>query len=383
MFALAATLNYLDRSLLSNFAPRIRAEFHLTNQDYGWLLSAFYIAYGLAAPGIGWFLDWVGIEAGMAVSLAGWSIATLLTAYTGSFGQLVATRIGLGVFESASFPAAGKLNAMYLPPENRAIGAAVTQVGISLGTSAAALIAARALHWRSPFLICGALGMAWIPLWLWVRRSVPAPYAVPAQTGASVRLLRDPRLIVLSIANAFWMLSYGVWTGWSTNYLVDRFHLTPQSAAFYGWFPPIAPIVGGFAGGWLSRAFIRRGRDVAYARQTAILISAIGCLSTLLVPLCPTPLLASAAIGLSWFWAVAGSVNLYTIPVDIWGPERAGTAVSALVFSFGLGQALVSPVVGRMVDRAGYGGVFWLVALPPLLAWVMIRWGVRGRTALP
>ena len=32
--------------------PRIRAEFHLSNTDYGWLLSAFSLAYALASPAV-------------------------------------------------------------------------------------------------------------------------------------------------------------------------------------------------------------------------------------------------------------------------------------------------------------------------------------------
>ena len=57
VFALSSTWNYLDRLVLSAAAPRIRAEFHLSNMDYGWLLSAFSLAYALASPALGWFLD--------------------------------------------------------------------------------------------------------------------------------------------------------------------------------------------------------------------------------------------------------------------------------------------------------------------------------------
>jgi len=55
------------------------------------------------------------------------------------------------------------------------------------------------------------------------------------------------------------------------------------------------------------------------------LVSAIGCLVTVLVPLSSTPLWAMLAISASYFWVTAGSVNLYTIPVDIWGGRHAGT----------------------------------------------------------
>ncbi len=62
------------------------------------------------------------------------------------------------------------------------------------------------------------------------------------------------------------------------------------------------------------------------ARVFAVFVSAIGCLVSVLVPFCPTPLVALVPVSLSYFAIVAGSVNIYTIPLDIWGGEHAGTA---------------------------------------------------------
>ncbi len=114
VFALSSTRNYLDRQVLVSAAPRVRAEFHLTNTDYGWLISAFSIAYALASPGVGWMLDRIGLEIGIVYAVALWSLSSALGALTRTFGQLVSTRVALGAFESAGVPAAGKLNAIYL-----------------------------------------------------------------------------------------------------------------------------------------------------------------------------------------------------------------------------------------------------------------------------
>ena len=47
VFCLSSTLNYLDRLLLASVAPVIIKEFHLTNEDYGWLGSALALSYAL------------------------------------------------------------------------------------------------------------------------------------------------------------------------------------------------------------------------------------------------------------------------------------------------------------------------------------------------
>jgi ACS family hexuronate transporter-like MFS transporter len=78
-------------------------------------------------------------------------------------------------------------------------------------------------------------------------------------------------------------------------------------------------------------------------------------------------------IACSYFSVTAGSVNLYTIPLDIWGGEHAGSAISALVFAYGLLQAGVSPLIGGLVDRFGFAPVCWMAALPPFAGWLMLR----------
>ncbi len=375
-FALASAWNYLDRLTLSAAAPRIRAEFHLTNTDYGWLLSAFALAYALASPVMGWFLDRLGLERGICWAVGLWSLATAFCGWSRSLGQLVASRVFLGIWESVGVPAAGKINAIYLEPKDRAIGAAMTQVGLSIGGIGAPLLVASMAGWRSPFFVCAALGLGWIPVWLAVRRRVQ-PYAVVAPQSASLRgameLLREPRLLRLVAANILWMGIYTLWSNWTTLYLVHQYNLTTAQAAAYAWFPPLASTLGAFAGGWISRRAIVRGSANVPARVLGTLVSAAGCLVTLAAPAMPTALLATAVIAASYFWATAGSVNLYTIPVDIWGGERAGMAISALVFAYGLLQTAISPLIGFLVDHYGYTPVCWLVALPPLAGWWLLR----------
>ena len=43
VFVLSSALNYLDRSILTQLAPLLKGEFHLSNQDFGYIVSAFSI----------------------------------------------------------------------------------------------------------------------------------------------------------------------------------------------------------------------------------------------------------------------------------------------------------------------------------------------------
>lgn len=373
-FALSSTWNYLDRLVLSAAAPRVRAEFHLNNTQYGWMLSAFSLTYALASPATGWLLDRLGLEIGIAWAVALWSVSSVLGGLSRGFGQLLGTRAMLGAFESAGVPAAGKLNAAYLEPKNRAIGAAMTQVGLSIAGVAAPLLVAALPGWREPFFICAAPGILWIPLFLLIRRRVPPYEAVlPRREAGGLKVLAERRLHILVIANILWMGIYTLWSNWTTAYLTHTFGLTVRAVAVFAWFPPVASTLGAFAGGWISRRAIVGGAPPVNARVFAACISALGCLVTLAVPVCRSPFTAMLAISASYFWATAGSVNLYTIPVDIWGGKQAGTAIAALVFGYGILQTAISPLIGFIVDHHGYAPACWMVALPPLAAWWMLR----------
>ena len=50
IFVLSSAINYLDRQTLATVAPLVRAEFHLSNAQYGLILTAFSIAYAGGAP---------------------------------------------------------------------------------------------------------------------------------------------------------------------------------------------------------------------------------------------------------------------------------------------------------------------------------------------
>ena len=41
IFALSTAINYLDRQTLATVAPLLQAEFRLSNEQYGLILSAF------------------------------------------------------------------------------------------------------------------------------------------------------------------------------------------------------------------------------------------------------------------------------------------------------------------------------------------------------
>jgi ACS family hexuronate transporter-like MFS transporter len=381
VLVLSTALNYLDRLLLAALAPTLKIEFQLSNTQYGGVISVFSIVYALTAPVAGWFIDRVGLNIGITVSMAVWSLAGMATGWTRSFGGLLASRTVLGIGEAAGIPCAGKANGVYLQPRELAFGTALNQVGITVGSIAAPLmVAAMAPRygWRSVFVVCGALGFVWIPVWWVTAKKIPAkPAEMAAARGGVIRILRDRRIWGLAAANAMVMTLYTLWTNWTTVYFVEQHHLTEiQANEHFAWIPPVFATLGGFAGGWMAFRSIKAGRiatDVLRARLRICWAAAGALLLTAAVPLMPSPALAAALISFSFFWCLAISTNLYAMPIDFFGASHAAFGVSILTASYGLMQTVLSPLIGAMVDHFGFPMVCVVLSVMPLAGVAILR----------
>jgi ACS family hexuronate transporter-like MFS transporter len=380
VFVLSSAINYLDRQALATLAPLVRADFHLSHAEYGWILGVFSITYALSAPLAGMLIDRIGLNRAASLAIGVWSCAGIATGFTSGLGSLIGCRAVLGAAEAGGIPAAGKAIHLYLRPPERALGNAINQAGVSLGAILAPPLAtwiALRSGWRHAFIFTGILGLLWIPVWNWAARRMPAP-ATPslAQTGAA-GILRDRRLWAFVGANALSMVGYSLWTNWTTEYLVDAHSLTLQQAAWYAWIPPFVAMGGGFAGGWFSLRIMRGGTPAAAARFRVCFAAALLSLVTAAIPAAPTAAWAIAGISLSFFAVSAFSVNTYTLPLDTFGAAHAALAVSMLVASYGAVQFLISPVFGALIDRYGYTPVITFTALTPLAACAVLR-GMRA-----
>lgn len=384
VLVLSSALNYLDRQVLAALMPTIQTEFGLSREDIGAVISAFSIVYALSSPLVGHFIDRAGLTRGAAIIVALWSAVGMATGLAGSFLSLIACRALLGFAEAGGVPATGKGFAMYLAPEDRAIGSALSQVGLTIGSMGAPLLTewmSSLYGWRSAFFVSGALGFFWIPLWIAVARRAPVLPDPHDSGGSKVReMLRDRRYLALIAANILAMTIYSLWTNWTTVFLVTSFGLTRQQVNLsYAWIPPIFATLGGLTGAYLANRRIRGGADVVGTRLTISLGASVFAFATALAPLAPAPAGAVAAICVSFFATTCLSVNYYAIPLDLFGSVSAGFAISLLTGVFGLMQAFLSPVIGGSSEKLGWQPVCLAISSLPLLSALMLKAAFRKR----
>jgi MFS transporter, ACS family, hexuronate transporter len=392
VFVFAGVLNYLDRQILATMVDiwRKRAEFPFSYDDYGLLLSVFSIAYALSALFVGWFIDRVGLNRGAAWAVALWAVASIGTGASHSVRELVAWRALLGISEASAIAAVSKAIAIYLLPPERAIGQAMSQLGLSLGAGLApafAVFFSYRYSWHWAFYAAGLLSLAWIPLWLATARTITPVASFSSGTAAgSFELLRQPKLWALIFANMLGMTVYSLWANWAPTYLVRVHHLTPSEAARYTWIVPLAGYLGGVLGGVISWQLVRSGYGAVAARKRACLASALFLLATMAIPLLNTPALATAGMSFSFFWVCAWSVNHYTLPIDLFGAARAAFGAAALVFAYGVMQSIVSRPLALVIERHGFAPVCVTFGLLPIAGYLLVHLFVpdgSGADSLP
>ena len=154
-------LNYTDRNVIFALFEPIKRELLLSDQQLGWLGSAYVIVLSLFALPLGVVGDLKSRRAVIAVGVALWSAFTALGATVSRFWQLLAYRSLVGVGEAGYGPAAQALLAEFFRGKRRALALGVYSVGMAfggvLGIWLGGVLAQR-YGWRAAFVVLGVPG---------------------------------------------------------------------------------------------------------------------------------------------------------------------------------------------------------------------------------
>jgi MFS transporter, ACS family, hexuronate transporter len=235
MFA-STVLNYLDRQAISLVGEQIKGEFRIRNEEFGWVLSAFYLSYAISQVMAGYLVDRWNTRFAYAAAVTWWSLAGMATAYVPGLGAIKACRGLLGVGEAFNWPCALRVTAKILPPSARSLGNGIFNSGAAVGAVIAPLVITRLtadFGWRSAFVVVASLGFVWVVAWLvllggkrallFAGRETSKPVPVDALSGEETRSGLSPmaRTVfgglaacsVLLAGSGYWFGPSKVWWG--------------------------------------------------------------------------------------------------------------------------------------------------------------------------
>src|SRR5881394_1195356 len=186
-------INYIDRQTLSLLAPYLKVDYHWSNTDYANLVIAFRVAYSVGQTVFGRFMDRVGTRRGLSISVAFYSLVSMLTPLARGLGSFGFFRFLLGAGESANWPAATKAVSEWFPKHERGLATALFDSGSSVGGAIAPFIVLWIYFrcgWRPAFAVPGCLGLLWLVVW---RLLYHPPWLHPRISDAERQLLAADR----------------------------------------------------------------------------------------------------------------------------------------------------------------------------------------------
>ncbi len=175
LFGAVLALNGADTSTVGAVAPQLEHSLHIGNADIGLLASVSLLIGALFTIPVGYLVDRFERVPMLAASIVLWSIASLVSAFAGSFGTLLLTRLALGAVAATAGPAIASLTGDYFPARERGhiyayiLGGEIAgnAVGFIVSSSVASLI-----DWRAAFVLLAIPGF-FLARELW--RTVPEP----------------------------------------------------------------------------------------------------------------------------------------------------------------------------------------------------------------
>ncbi len=376
---LVSVISYIDRTTLAILAPTILRETHLSNQQYGFVVSAFSLAYMLGNPVWGMILDRIGTKPGMLFSVTLWSVASASHAFAASFSSFAAARAVLGFGEGATFPGSMRTATETLPAVQRSRGIALSYSGGSLGAIITPLIVtplAIAFGWRAAFWFTGAVGAAWLLLWLLIPR--PEPVERMLHTRSPFPWFDAPVWAFIA-AYALGSLPLGFVLNGASLYLSGALHKSQAQIGAVLWIPPLGWEVGYFFWGWATDRYLGSGANVSGMRGVFAGLAGAS-LALALVPRIASFALTMLVMFLMMFLAAGFIIGSLAYANHYYQRRHAGLIAGLGAGSWSAVVALVMPGVGRLFDLHMYQTAFALASLGPALG-VLCWWWLSSLTS--
>jgi FSR family fosmidomycin resistance protein-like MFS transporter len=357
-------LNDMMQSLLPALYPMLKTSYALNFGQIGFLTFTFQVTASLLQPLIGSYTDRsprpYSLAAGMAFTLVG----LLLLSLASSYGLLLLAAALIGTGSSVFHPESSRVARMASGGQH-GLAQSVFQVGGNVGSAVGPLLAAFIVlpHGQSSvawFSIAAMLGMfVLFNVGSWYKAHGMArikPRATDATAAVSPRKVAVAIAVLLALifSKYFYLASL---TSYYTFYLINRFHVSVQSAQLHLFLFLAAVAFGTIIGGPL-------GDRVG--RKYIIWASILGVLPfSLLLP--HANLLWTTVLTVPIGVILASAFPAIVVYAQELMPGRTGT-VAGLFFGFAFGMGGIgAAVLGKLADTAGISTVYELCAFLPLI----------------
>lgn len=386
-FAFFATvLNYLHRLSFNYLSAEGPLRDLIPDDTFGYIASAFFIAYMISNGVSGFVIDKLGTRIGYALSMAIWTTAGLLHALAITPLQFGIFRFLLGIGEAGNWPAAIKLTAEWFPPNERSTASGIFNSGSAAGSVIAPLLIAwfaTSYGWQMTFVVIGIIGYLWLALF-WFIYYTPEKVVKESKAGIipPFKLFKTRFVSWFTISKVFMDAIWYFITFWIGRYLADVYDWDLIKIGWFAMFPFIVADIGNILGGIFTQFIIKKGIPIPRARKISVSIFGLMmALSLMLGPLVINgPVTALIILAIAGFGYSAYTANTMAFPADVvpqnatasvWGIASMGAGLGGVIFQSVTGNAIKN-LSSNFGYNVAYNAVFIGYGLMALIGLVIV-----------
>jgi FSR family fosmidomycin resistance protein-like MFS transporter len=361
-------LNDLNQSLVPALYPILKESYRLDFAQIGLITLAFQLTASMLQPVVGMVTDRRPQPFSLPVAMSCSLVGLLLLSVAHSYPMILVSAALVGIGSSVFHPEASRVARM-ASGGRYGFAQSLFQLGGSTGSAIGPLLAAfivlprgqSSVAWFSLIALLAMALLTYVGTWynnhpaMAARRGrrTPVPTASSPVPRKTVIMAMSVILILLFSKNVY----TASLSSYYTFYLLEKFHVTVQSAQLHLFVFLGAVAVGTFAGGPIGDRF---------GRKPVIWFSIVGALPfALMLPyasLMWTGVL-SVVIGL----ILASAFSAIIVYAQELMPGRVGMVAGMMFgFSFGLG-GLGAAALGRIADVTGIEFVYQVCSFLPVI----------------
>ena len=370
---LAAILAYITRNAVAIAESTIRADFELTKEQSGLMMSLFFWSYALCQIPSASVAHRLGMRRALPLFGLLWSFASLGMAL-GNFATILVMRLCMGVSQAGLVPVGLNILSSWFPRRNQGFASGWFGACMSVGGAIAAPLSAAfviAYGWRVMFVLYAIPGVLWAIWFLRLLRDHPSEH--PRVNEAELQLIHPgfrvedattantrPRLpwgVLFSHPAMWWICAqqfcraagYIFFSSWFATYLQEGRGVTIVHSGWLTMLPLLADVAGSLLGGALSDAVLHRTGNQRLARQGLTIAAML---------MCATLILAASFAGSALAAVLIISVGMFCAAIG--NPCACATVMS-------MGGEHVAMVGGTMNMCGNLGAALFPLAVPFLL----------------
>jgi MFS transporter, ACS family, D-galactonate transporter len=390
LLGVGVVVNYFDRVNLSVAHAALITTFAISNVTFGYLSAAYNWTYAACQLPVGVVLDRFGVRRVGRVSSFIWSIASFAAAITPSLGGFFAARLLLGIGEAPTFPANAKAIGYWFPAKERSSATSIfdgsAKLASAIGVPLIGMLLLKA-GWRWSFAATGLVSFLYFLLFCYVYRDPvddpeltpqerdyildktdeeeAAASALPVETASLGYLIRQPKVIGITLGFGAYNYVFYLLLTWLPSYLSTALHIDLLHSFLYTGVPWLI----GFAselviGGWLVDRLLQRGWNANRVQRVVLIGGTTMGLGIIGAAYSQTPLSALTWISVSLAGLSAASAVGWSVPSLI-GPRGSVGALAGIQNLSSQVSGIVAPIVtGYLVTaRHSFGWAFGVAGI--------------------